>query len=116
MKASKILSLVLIPGVFGLSFGICATTLQKEDVRAAEQKALEVISTSTSMGFLMEAQKALEIRKYDLSNAKHDQLPGDPMGKHKRKRLGKRCLPGASCCKCPKCTEIKDTAKNSQQK
>ena len=116
MKASKVLSLVLIPGVFGLSFGICATTLQREDVRAAEQKAMEVINTSTNMGFLLEAQKALEIRKYDLSNAKHDQLPNDPACKHKGKRFGKRHSKGAPCCKSPKCTETKDAAKNAQQK
>ena len=106
MKASKILSLVLIPGVLGLSLGICSTMTQKEEVQGAEQKALEIIRTTTDMGFLLQAQKALEIRKYDLYNAHRDQLPVMPAVKNKAKFHGKRppkIVPHQSCdcpCKC----------------
>gem|GEM_PF-4016201 len=117
MKASKILSLVLIPSVFGLSFGICSTISQKEDVGVAEQKALEVINTSTNMGFLLKAQKALEIRKYDLSNAKRDQVPIImPAKRYKSKISDKRPPMEAPCCKCPKCCEIENSVKDFQQK
>ena len=104
MKASKILSLVLIPGVFGLSFGICATMSQKEDVRAAEQKVLEIINTSTNMEFLIRAQKALEIRKYDLNNASRDQVPIImPKRKCGEKCTEKQSSENACCCQCHKC-------------
>lgn len=115
MKASKILSLVLIPGIFGLSFGICSTISQKGDVCVAEQKALEVINTSTNMKFLLEAQKALEIRKYDLSNANRDQVPVImPAKRSKAKSQGKRSL--APSCKCPKCQEVEDSVGDLSQK
>ena len=117
MKASKILSLVLIPGVFGLSFGICSTISQKENTRVAEQKTLEVINTSSNMEFLLKAQKALEIRKYDLSNAKRDQVPIImPAKRYKEKSSEKRPQNmGTPCCKCPRCCEIRDAEENAQK-
>ena len=75
MKASKFLSLFLIAGTSWVPFGYCSETSKKEDVCDAEQKAIEVIKTSKDMDFLLKAQQALEIRKYDLYNSSRDQLP-----------------------------------------
>ena len=102
MKASKILSLVLIPGVFGLSLGICSTISQKESIRANEEKVIEIINTSTNMEFLIRAQKALEIRKYDLNNANHDQVPIIMPARTFKAKLREKQASDASC-KCPKC-------------
>ena len=115
MKASKILSLVLIPGVFGLSFGICSTISQKGDVCAAEQKALEVINTTTNMKFLLEAQKALEIRKYDLNNANRDQVPVIMPAKRSKIESQDNRAPVPSC-KCQKCQETEDPVGDFSQK
>ena len=112
MKASKVLSLFLIPGVFGLSFGICSTISPKDDISTAEQKALEVINTSSNMGFLLKAQKALEIRKYDLSNTKRDQVPIImPASVYKAKIRGKQLPKEAPCCQCSKCCGIENPTK-----
>lgn len=74
MKISKVLSLLFVFGVLGSSFGYGSEISQKE----SEQKALEVIKTTTNMAFLLQAQKDLEIRKYDLYNAEHDRFPMPP--------------------------------------
>ena len=79
MKAFKLSSLFFASCVFGMPFGYCSESCKKEDVRVAEKKALDVIRTSTDMEFLLQAQKELEIRKYDLYNASHDQLPYRPV-------------------------------------
>ena len=65
------LSLFFASCIFGVPIGYCSESCKKE----AEQKVLEVIRMSTDMEFLLRAQKELEIRKYDLYNASHDQLP-----------------------------------------
>ena len=75
MKAFKLSSLFFASYIFGVPIGYCSESCKKEDVRVSEQKALDVIRTSTDMAFLLQAQKALEIRKYDLYNASRDQLP-----------------------------------------
>lgn len=75
MKAFKVLSLFWVPCTVGISFGHCPEMLKNNDIQAREQSALEVIRTSTSMDFLLRAQKELEVRKYDLYNASRDQIP-----------------------------------------
>ena len=84
MKAFKLSSLFWVPCMVGISFGYCPEMLKNNDIQAQEQSALEVIRTSTSMDFLLRAQKELEIRKYDLYNASHDQLPCMPVCNEKK--------------------------------
>ena len=109
MKASKILDLLLIPGIFGTSLGICSPIAQKKDILASEQKALEVIESSTDMNFLLKAQKALEIRKYDLYTANHDQASASFMGRQGTKFRGKR---SPMSDKCSECHDAKNSVQN----
>ena len=83
VKASKLLSLFFVSGALGALLGYCSDVSQKKDISVTEQEVLEIIKTTADMDFLLKAQKALEIRKYDLYNTGRDQLPVMPVVKDK---------------------------------